>query len=88
MDLLPQIGSGSLHDQIKETETDGGGTKTTTIDHVVGVMYDRFSAFLTTKLDKTTSKYVPEEDFTTYFHHMVKSAAVDTRCTSVVFTLA
>lgn len=88
VDLLPQIGSGSLHDQIKETETDGGGTKTTTIDHVVGLMYDRFSAFLTTKVDKTTSKYIPEEDFTTYFHHMVKSAAIDTRCTSVIFTLA
>lgn len=88
VDLLPQIGSGSLHDQIKEIETDGGGTKTTTIDHVVGLMYDRFSAFLTTKVDKTTSKYIPEEDFTTYFHHMVKSAAIDTRCTSVIFTLA
>lgn len=88
IDLLPQIASGSLHDQIKETETDGSGTKTTTIDHVVGLMYDRFSAFLTTKVDKTTSKYIPEEDFTTYFHHMVKSAAIDTRCTSVIFTLA
>lgn len=88
VDLLPQIASGSLHDQVKETETDGSGTKTTTIDHVVGLMYDRFSAFLTTKVDKTTSKYIPEEDFTTYFHHMVKSAAIDTRCTSVIFTLA
>ena len=88
IDLLPQIASGSLHDQVKETETDGSGTKTTTIDHVVGLMYDRFSAFLTTKVDKTTSKYIPEEDFTTYFHHMVKSAAIDTRCTSVIFTLA
>lgn len=88
VDLIPQIASGSLHDQVKETETDGSGTKTTTIDHVVGLLYDRFSAFLTTKVDKTTSKYIPEEDFTTYFHHMVKSAAIDTRCTSVILTLA
>ena len=88
VDLIPQIASGSLHDQVKETETDGDGTKTTTIDHVVGLLYDRFSAFLTTKVDKTTSKYIPEEDFTTYFHHMVKSAAIDTRCTSVILTLA
>lgn len=88
VDLLPQIASGSLHDQIKETETDGAGTKTTTIDHVVGVFYDRYSAFLTSKLDKTTTKYVPEGDFTTFFHHVAKSASIDTRNTAVVLLLA
>ena len=87
-DLLPQIGSGSVHDQIKETETDGGSTKTTTIDHVVGLFYDRYSAFLTNKLEKTTTKYVPEEDFTTFFHHVVKSCAIDTRNTAVVLLLS
>lgn len=86
--LLPQIASGSVHDQIKETETDGESTKTTTIDHVVGVFYDKYSAFLTNKLDKTTTKYVPEEDFTTFFHHIVKSAAIDTRNTAVVLLMA
>ena len=87
-DLLPQIASGSMHDQVVETVKDSGEGATVTIDHVVGLVYDRFSAFLTTKLDKTTSKYVPEEDFTTYFHHMVKSAAIDTRNTAVILTLA
>ena len=87
-DLLPQIASGSLHDQVVETVKDAGEGATVTINHVVGLVYDRFSAFLTTKLDKTTSKYVPEEDFTTYFHHMVKSAAIDTRNTAVILTLA
>lgn len=86
--LLPQIGSGSVHDQVKETETDGDTTKTTTIDHVVGLFYDRYSAFLTNKLEKTTTKYVPEEDFTTFFHHVVKSCAIDTRNTAVVLLLA
>ena len=86
-DLLPYIASGSLHDQVVETTADSAPT-TTTIDHVVGLVYDRFSAFLTTKLDKTTTKYVPEEDFTTYFHHMVKSAAIDERNTAVILTLA
>ena len=87
-DLLPQIASGSLHDQIVEKVADSGASQVTTVNHVVGLVYDRFSAFLTTKLDKTTSKYVPEEDFTTYFHHMVKSCAIDERNTAVILTLA
>lgn len=85
--LLPQIGSGSVHDQVKETVADSG-TTTTTIDHVCGVFYDRFSCFMTNKLDRVTSKYVPEEDFTTFFHHIVKSCAIDTRNTAVVLIMA
>lgn len=87
-DLLPQIASGSLHDQVVETVKDSGEGATVTINHVVGLIYDRFSAFLTNKLEKTTTKYVPEEDFSTYFHHVVKSAAVDPRNTAVILTLA
>ena len=87
-DLLPQISSGSLHDQVVEKVADAGDAQVTTINHVVGLVYDRFSAFLTEKLDKTTTKYVPEEDFTTYFHHIVKSCAIDTRNTAVILTLA
>lgn len=87
VDLIPQIASGSLHDQIVETIADSG-TTTATIDHVVGVIYDRYTAFLTNKLVKTTEKYVPEEDFTTMFHHVVKSCAIDTRNTGIVLLLA
>ena len=87
-DLLPTIASGSLHDQIKETETSGESTKTTTIDHVVGVFYDKYSAFITNKLEKTTSDYIAKGDFNTFFHHVVKSYAIDTRNTAVVLTLA
>lgn len=87
-DLLPSIASGSLHDQIKETETDGASTKTTTVNHVVGLFYDKYSAFITNKLEKTTVKYVAEEDFSTMFHHVVKSYAIDSRNTSVILTLA
>lgn len=86
--LIPQIASGSLHDQVVERVKDSGENDVVTINHVVGVLYDRFSAFLTNKLDKTTTKYVPEEDFTTFFHHVVKSCAVDPRNTAVVLTLA
>ena len=85
-DLIPYIKSGSLHDQIVEVTADVGDP--TTINHVVGVIYDKYSAFLTNKLDKTTSKYVPEEDFTTFFHHIAKSAAIDTRNCAVALLLA
>ena len=87
-DLIPLIGSGSLHDQVVETETDGSGTKTTTINHCVGLIYDRFSAFLTTKIEKSTSAYFASEDFSTYFHHIVKSAAIDERNTCIILTMA
>lgn len=86
-DLIPYIKSGSLHDQIVEVTADAPADPTT-INHVVGVIYDRYSAFLTNKLDKTTSKYVPEEDFTTFFHHVAKSCAIDTRNTAVALLLA
>lgn len=88
VDLLPQIKSGSLHDQIVETETDGSGTKTTTINHVVGLLFDRWSAFASLELEKTTTKYVPEEDFTTYFRHYAKRYAIDERCCNIILTLA
>ena len=87
VDLIPQIASGSLHDQIVEVTADAPASPTT-IDHVVGVIYDRYTAFLTNKLVKTTEKYVPEEDFTTMFHHVVKSCAIDTRNTGIVLLLA
>ena len=86
-DLIPYIKSGSLHDQIVEVTADAPADPTT-INHVVGVIYDKYSAFLTNKLDKTTSKYVPEEDFTTFFHHVAKSAAIDTRNCAVALLLA
>lgn len=86
-DLIPYIKSGSLHDQIVEVTADAPADPTT-INHCVGIIYDKFSGFLTSKLDKTTSKYVPEEDFTTFFHHIVKSAAIDTRNCAVALLLA
>lgn len=85
--LLPQIGSGSLHDQIVETIADSGPT-TATINHVVGLFYDRYSAFVSIELDKMTSKYVPEEDFTTYFKFYNRRYAIDQRNTNVILTMA
>ena len=86
-DILPTIASGSLHDQVVETIADSG-TTTATIDHVVGLFYDRYSAFVSIELDKMTSKYVPEEDFTTYFKFYNRRYAIDPRNTNVILTLA
>lgn len=85
--ILPTIASGSLHDQVVETIADSG-TTTATIDHVVGLFYDRYSAFVSIELDKMTSKYVPEEDFTTYFKFYNRRYAIDPRNTNVILTLA
>lgn len=87
VDILPQIASGSLHDQVVETIADSG-TTTATINHVVGLFYDRYSAFVSIELDKMTSKYVPEEDFTTYFKFYNRRYAIDPRNTNVILTLA
>lgn len=85
--LLPAIASGSVHDQVKETVADTG-TTTTTIDHVVGLIYDKYAAFMTDKLDKTTVQYVPAGDFNTMFHHCAKSYGIDTQATCISLVMA
>lgn len=87
-EIMPQIESGSLHDQVVEVTSDTQGSETTTINHVVGLFFDRFSAFCSIELDKMTSKYVPEEDFTTYFKFYNRRYAIDPRNTNVILTLA
>ena len=98
-DLLPHITAAdagtstpaSVHDQIKEiTVPASGETPATvvTINHVMGVLYDKYSAFICDKLDKTTSDYIPKGDFVTYFHHVVKSYQIDPRNTAIVLLLA
>lgn len=84
-EMLPSVGSGSLHDQVVEQT---GDATTVTIDHIAMVLYDKYSVFMTEKLEKTTSEYVGAEDFTTFFHHIAKSLALDTRNSAIVLTLA
>lgn len=83
-DMLPQIRSGSLHDQVV---LQTGEATTVTVNHVIGVIYDRFTAFYTTKLKETRSKYVPEEGFVTYFHDEALQEALDERNTAIILTL-
>lgn len=98
-DLMPHITAAdltastpaSVHDQIKEiTVPASGDTPATvvTIDHVMGVFYDKYSAFICDKLDKTTSDYIPKGDFVSYFHHVVKSYQIDPRNTAIALILA
>ena len=88
-ELVPLIQSGSMHDQVVERVKDvGQSNDVVTIDHVVGLLFDRFSAFMTYELTSMRPKYVPEEDFTTYFRDYTRRACVDLRCTNVILTLS
>ena len=87
-ELVPMIKSGSLHDQIVEKVADAGDAQVTTINHVVGLLFDRYSAFVTYELESMRPKYIPEEDFTTYFRDYTRRYCVDTRNTNVILTLS
>lgn len=83
-DIIPQIKSNSVHDEIVETVE--GSTKK--LQHVVGLIYDRQAVGICQKLNKVTSAYIPAGDFTTLFHHVVNSYWIDGRNTAIVLTLA
>lgn len=87
-ELVPMIKSGSLHDQIVEKVADSGNSQVTTINHVVGLLFDRYSAFVTYELESMRAKPVIEEDFTTYFRDYTRRYCVDTRNTNVILTLS
>ena len=87
-ELVPMIQSGSLHDQIVEKVADTGDAQVTTINHVVGLLFDRFSAFVTYELTSMRVKRVEEEDFSTYFRDYTRRYCVDTRNTNVILTLS
>lgn len=87
-ELVPMIKSGSLHDQIVEKVADAGNAQVTTINHVVGLLFDRYSAFVTYELESMRAKPVIEEDFTTYFRDYTRRYCVDTRNTNVILTLS
>ena len=87
-ELVPMIQSGSLHDQIVEKVADSGDAQVTTINHVVGLLFDRYSAFVSYELESMRAKPVIEEDFTTYFRDYTRRYCVDTRNTNVILTLS
>ncbi len=80
-DLLPNL------DVTAEVVTKIGDAEPVTVSNVVGLIYDRYSAGMTARLDKITADYVPKGDFTNYFHHVANSRFVDTRNTALVLRL-
>lgn len=82
--LLPYIANGSVHDQVSEAVTEGDPT---VVNNVIAICMDKYGAGITSRLNTTTSKFMPEELFTTYFMHMADDFWIDTRNVAVIFTL-
>lgn len=80
-DLLPTLGATA------EVKTNIGEADPVTVSNVVGVIYDRYAAGLTARLDKITAQYIANGDYTTYFHHVANSRFVDTRNSALVLRL-
>lgn len=80
-DILPDLGVTA------EIKTKVGENDPVTVSNVVGVIYDRYTAGMTARLDKITADYIPKGDFTNYFHHVANSRFVDTRNTALVLRL-
>ena len=88
-DLLPQMSASSVHDEIKEvTDPTTTPATTTTISNCVGIVFDRWSAFITDMIDQVSVKNVEEEMFYTMFHHLHKKYSVDQRNTGIVLLMA
>ena len=85
-ELLPSLG---VTAQVKAHwgELEGTPIDPVSIKNVVGIIYDRYSAGLTARLNKITANYIAPGDFTNYFHHVANSRFVDTRNTGIVLTL-
>ncbi len=81
-DMLPSLGVTA------EVKTNVGEDNPVTVNNVVGVIFDRYTAGLTARLDKITAQYIANGDYTTYFHHIANSRFIDTRNTGIVLQLA
>jgi hypothetical protein len=86
-ELLPSLG---VTAQVKAHygEDSGSQVDPVSIQNVVGVIYDRYTAGLTARLDKITANYIAPGDYTNYFHHVANSRFIDTRNTGIILKLA
>ena len=84
-DLFPTISATSVHDQVKIDN--GEGVDPTVINHVVGLVMDKYTAGITNKIVKARAKYVPEGDFTTQLVAICKKYWIDNRDMAVVIAL-
>ena len=85
-DLLPTLGV-TAQVKVHHGENNGTPIDPLSIKEVVGVIYDRYTAGLTARLDKITANYIAPGDFTNYFHHVANSRFIDTRNTGIVLRL-
>ena len=79
--LLPSLGTTA------EVKTNVGESDPVTVSNVVGLIYDRYAAGITARLDKITAQYIANGDYTTYFHHIANSRFIDTRNAALVLRL-
>ena len=79
--MLPSLGVTA------EVKTNVGDAEPVTVSGVVGMIFDRYTAGLTARLDKITAQYIANGDYTTYFHHIANSRFIDTRNTGIVLCL-
>ena len=79
--MLPSLGVTA------EVKTNVGEAEPVTVSGVVGMIFDRYTAGLTARLDKITAQYIANGDYTTYFHHIANSRFIDTRNTGIVLCL-
>lgn len=80
-DLLPTLG------ETAEVKTVVGESDPVTVSNVVGLIYDRYTAGMTARLEKITAQYIANGDYTTYFNHVANSRFIDPRNASIVLTL-
>lgn len=82
-DLLPSLG---VTAEIKETD---GATSPTVTDmtNVAAIIYDKYSAGITARLDKITTQYIAKGDYNTHFHNIANKRFIDTRNAAIVLTL-
>lgn len=85
-EMLPTLGV-TAQVKVHHGENEGTPIDPVSIKEVVGIIYDRYTAGLTARLDKITAQYIAPGDFTNYFHHVANSRFIDTRNTGIVLRL-
>lgn len=79
-DMLPSLA-------IASTIVDTNGTTSTSVDNIVGFIYDVDGLGITTKRNKVTVEPVGAEGFTNYHHHLANNYFVDKRLSAVALVL-
>lgn len=79
--LLPSMG---VTAQIVQ---DNGEDEDTTLNDIVGIIYDRFSAAVVNYLNFVSAEYVGSCDFTNYFFHVGNKYFIDESNNSIVLAL-